>query len=365
MARKIRRMTWTDRLIIEKLFNSHASYRTIAKRLGFSVAAVYKEVQRGLCEQRDGKTWKTYKAYSATIAQDDADWQASAKGYAVKLGHNHAYARTVSARILSGESPDQIVGDLRSRREWTVSTPTLYRYIDQGYIPNVTNKDLWQKSKRKKRKYQKVRASRAPKGTSIERRPSSVASRSTFGHWEMDSVIGKAKGKKQSLLVLTERQTRFEIIFRASAKTSAATVAALSHIVPHFPEGTFQTIAVDNGSEFQDADGIQALVPGLFYCHPYTSCERASNENANRIIRRFLPKGQSLRDVKQKDCDAVARFMNNMHRKVLGYRTAAELFQEQLDLLRQHNAVQAPSPIASGSGPVPALVSAPTAPPLL
>lgn len=112
-----------------------------------------------------------------------------------------------------------------------VSTPTLYRYIDQGYIPGVTNKDLWKKSKRKKRKHKKLKAARTPKGTSIERRPLIIASRSTFGHWEMDSVIGKVRGKKQSILVLTERKTRFEIIFRVSAKTSAATVAALSHIV--------------------------------------------------------------------------------------------------------------------------------------
>ena len=335
MARKYRRMTWIDRLNIEKMRKQGASYSAIARKLGFAVSSVYYEIQRGLCEQLDGATWKIYKAYSAQVAQDDADWQASGKGHSVKLGHNHTYSRTVSDRILSGESPDQIVGDLRSRNEWTVSTPTLYRYIDQGYIPNVTNKDLWQKSKRKKRKYRKLKAAKAPKGTSIERRPLVVESRSTFGHWEMDSVIGKAKGKKQSLLVLTERQTRFEIIFRASAKTSAATVSALSHIVPRFPEGTFQTITVDNGSEFQDADGIQALVPGLYYCHPYTSCERGSNENANRLIRRYLPKGQSMRKVTQRDCDAVARSLNNMHRKVLGYRTAAEPFAEELARLRQ------------------------------
>ena len=130
----------------------------------------------------------------------------------------------------------------------------------------------------------------------------------------MDSVIGKARGKKQSLLVLTERRTRFEIIFRVSAKTSAATVSALSRIVPRFPEGTFKTLTVDNGSEFQDADGIQALVPGLYYCHPYTSCERGSNENANRIIRRFLPKGKSMRNIRQKDCDDIASRMNGMWR---------------------------------------------------
>lgn len=339
--KKYSRMTWTDRLNIEKLFNAGASYRAMSRKLGFSVSSLHYEVQRGLYDHLDSKTWNILKRYSATIAQDDADWQASAKGGVVKLGHNHAYARTVAARILSGESPDQIVGDFQAQDQWTVSTTTLYRYIDKGYIPGVTNKDLWQKSKRKKRKHRKVQASKAPKGTSIERRPLAIDSRSTFGHWEMDSVIGKARGKKQSLLVLTERRTRFEIIFRASAKTSAATVAALSRIVPRFPEGTFKTLTVDNGSEFQDADGIQALVPGLFYCHPYTSCERASNENANRIIRRFLPKGKSMRNVRQKDCDAVARYMNNMHRKVLGYRTAAELFEEELARLRQDSAAPA------------------------
>ena len=146
----------------------------------------------------------------------------------------------------------------------------------------------------------------------------------------MDSVIGKVKGKKQSLLVLTELKTRFEIIFRTSAKTSAATVSALSKIVRRFPSGTFQTLTVDNGSEFQDADGIQSLVPALYYCHPYTSCERGSNENTNRLIRRYLPKGQSMRKITQRDCDSISRNLNNMHRKVLGYRTAAELFEEHL-----------------------------------
>ena len=115
--KKYSRMTWTDRLNIEKLCKQGASYSAIARKLGFAVSSVYYEIQRGLCEQRDGKTWKTYEAYSATIAQDDADWQATARGCPIKLGRNHAYARTVAARILSGESPDAIVGTMRAREE--------------------------------------------------------------------------------------------------------------------------------------------------------------------------------------------------------------------------------------------------------
>ena len=329
------RMTWNDRLSIEKLYNSGASYREIAREISFAVSSVYREVQRGLYDHLDSSAWKTINRYSAQVAQDDADWQATAKGRPLKIGKRHDYAELISRRILSGESPDQIVGNLRAEKIWTVSTPTLYRYIDRGYLPGVTNKNLWQKSRRKKRIYRKLRAARPPKGSSIERRPKEIDTRTTFGNWEMDSVIGKAKGKQESLLVLTERMTRFEIIVKPGAKTAKAVVSALSKIVGRFPEGTFQTITVDNGSEFSDCDGIQRLTNTVYYCHPYTSCERGSNENANRIIRRFIPKGQSMKRVTQKKCDAVAQYMNNMHRKILGYRTAAELFEEQLEILRQ------------------------------
>jgi len=109
---------------------------------------------------------------------------------------------------------------------------------------------------------------------------------------------------------------------------------ALCKIVRRFPKGTFKSITVDNGSEFQDEKGIRTLASSVYYCHPYTSCERGSNENANCIIRRFFPKHQSMKHIKQKDCDAVAHYMNNMHRKILGYHSTAELFEEELAALK-------------------------------
>lgn len=332
--KQYRRMTYTDRLIIEKLYNSGCSYRAIAHRLGFSVSSIHYEIKRGMYLHRDSDTWKDIPRYSATIADDDARWQATAKGGILKLDKNYAYANEVSKRIIGGESPDAIVGDLRGQGKWTVSMPTLYRYIDQGFIPGITNKNLLVKS-RKKRTYSHVKqAARPPRGMSIERRPGAVNSRHTFGHWEMDTVIGKAKGKGQTLLVLTERLTRYELILKMLDKTALSVERAFSKLTETYPQGTFQTLTVDNGSEFSGYDGLKALTGEVYYCHPYSSWERGSNENANRIIRRFFPKGKSLKDRTQKDCDAAAQFINNMHRKVLGYRTAAELFEEQLALLR-------------------------------
>ena len=150
----------------------------------------------------------------------------------------------------------------------------------------------------------------------------------------MDSVIGKAKGTGQTLLVLTERLTRFEIIIKLQNKTAQSVESALSKTISQYAPNTFQTITVDNGSEFSGYHQLKQHTQEVYYCHPYSSWERGSNENANRLIRRFFPKGQSIADRTQADCDAAAHFINHMHRKSLGYATAAELFEAWQERLR-------------------------------
>ena len=335
---RYRRMTWVDRLKIEALYNTNHTYQYIAKATGFAVSSIHREVQHGLYPHMGAELTRRPMRYSAQIAQDYADAQATSHGVAIKLGHNYAYAQAVSQMISMGCSPDVIVSTFKRKGEWTVSTPTLYRYIDLGYIPNVTNADLQEKPRRIKRKKRTVRAARPPKGASIERRPSHINHRLTFGHWEMDSVIGRAEGQAESLLVFTERKTRFEIIVRTKAKTSAATVRALEYTLSKFPKGTFKSITVDNGSEFQDCYGMEHDKKGnkrlqIYYCHPYCSSERGSNERANRIIRRYFPKGRSLSRVTQKRCDEVAHLINTMPRKILNYATAEELFLQEIAAL--------------------------------
>lgn len=333
--RKYRRMDWSDRLRIEALYNAAHSYRSIAEQIGFSVSSVYAEIQHGLYPHMGAETTRRPYHYSAQIAQDYADFQATSKGVEIKLGKNHDYARDVAQLVRTGVSIDIIVNTKKRRGQWTVSTSTLYRYIDRGYIPGVTNKQLPEKLRRKQRRHNTVKAARAPKGLPIDRRPHEIDSRSSFGHWEMDSVIGKAEGKSQSLLVLTERKTRYEIILRVRSKTMTATVRALESTLSKFPTGTFRTITVDNGCEFQDCQGMEKDRQGnkrltVYYCHPYSSWERGSNERNNRVIRRYFPKGKSLARVTQKDCDRVALAINSMPRKILDYHTAAELFEQEL-----------------------------------
>lgn len=216
--KKYRRLDWSDRLRIEALYNTGNSCSMIARHLGFAPSSIYREVKHGLYEHMGAETTKRPWRYSAQIAQEYADYQSTAKGTDIKLGTNHDYAREVAQKVRLGISIDTIVNVKKRNGQWTVSTTTLYRYIDRGYIPGVTSKHLPEKPYRKQRRKSTVKAVRAPKGLPIDRRPEDVAHRKTFGHWEFDSVIGKAKGQKQSILTLTERKTRFEIILRTQAK---------------------------------------------------------------------------------------------------------------------------------------------------
>lgn len=330
-----RHLDWSDRLRIESLYNTGHTCLYIAKYLGFASSSIYREVKHGLYEHLGAETTKRPWRYSAQIAQDYADYQATSKGSEIKLGKNYAYAKEVAAQIRQGVSIDTIVNVKKQKGQWTVSTTTLYRYVDLGYIPDVTNKLLPEKNHRKKRHPHTVKAAKAPKGLPIDRRPQDIDARTAFGHWEFDSVVGNAKGQRQSILTLTERKTRYEIIFRAAAKTSAATVAALNKIIRQFPKGTFQTITVDNGSEFQDCYGMEHDMQGnkrltIYYAHPYSSWERGTNERNNRIIRRYFLKGKSLAKVTQKQCDAVAASINAMPRKILDWHTAQELFEQEI-----------------------------------
>lgn len=276
--------------------------------------------------------------YSAQIAQDYSDFQATVKGTSIKLGHHHDYARYVAEQVKLGVSLDCIVGSLKRRGEWTVSTATLYRYVDCGYIPGVTNKDLPEKPKRKHRKSHVKPAARPPKGDSIENRPTEIAARDSFGHWELDSVIGKSRGRNESILTLIERKTRYTLCMRVRSKESAVTVKALDRALSKFPKGTFKTLTVDNGCEFQDCYGMEHDRYGnkrltVYYCHPYCSCERGSGENVNRLYRRYFPKGKTLKHVTQRDCTRAADAINSMPRRILGYATAAELFAAELAAL--------------------------------
>lgn len=225
----------------------------------------------------------------------------------------------------------------------SICVSTLYSYIEKGVFLTLTNADLPEKPKRK-RKYRKVReAKSAAAGDSIDRRPPEVDDRNTFGHWEGDTVYSKKDGSK-ALLVLTERLTRREIIMRIKDRTAESVIKALDRIERKFGADLFaklfKTITFDNGKEFSDVERLErsALRKGkkrtkVYFCHPYSSFERGSNECQNKMIRRRFPKGTDFGKVSDAEVAKAEAWVNNYPREILGWQTSEILFQAYLAAL--------------------------------
>ena len=203
----------------------------------------------------------------------------------------------------------------------------------------MTEEDLLYKGDhRKPEDRDRQKRARPAKGDTIEQRPEEINSRDTFGNWEMDSVMG-CKGSKAALVVLTERLTRYPVIVRVPDHTMESVVRALDRMERRmgakFRE-VFRSITVDNGCEFQDCEGMErskrARKPRtkIFYCHPYSAYERGSNENMNRIIRRFFPKGTNFDNVSAAEVAEVEEWLANYPRRILGWKTPKMLYDEYM-----------------------------------
>ena len=341
-----KRITYTIRLLIERLYNKeHMKAPQIAKMLGYTHQAIYYELKRGYWMKRN-YDWTETRQYSADRAQQAANFNRAAQGAQLKIENDHDTLTVIESLMLNRKlSPAAALATIE-REHIPVKTKmcvnTLYHYIDKGLFRRFTNKDLTRKGRRK-RKYRKVkRACTPPRGTSIDFRPPHIMQRNEFGHWELDSVIG-TKNKGQTLLVMTERKTRFELVFRSGDKSAASTVKALNRLEKRLGttkfKNIFKTITCDNGCEFADYENMELSARGnskrtqVYYCHPYSSSERGSNENQNGILRRFIKKGTPISKYSDYDIAKAAAYLNDMPRKLFGWQTARERFTAELSAL--------------------------------
>ena len=224
-------LTWNDRLTIEKMLREGYSKPQIARYLGVHYSTVYDECRRGAVElKRSDLT--TYISYSADVAKDYHLDRKKNMEKPLKIGKDHRLARWLVKTISEGYSPSAACSMLGKTPETTFSCTlcrqTVYKYIENGDLWPLTNKELRYKSDQK-RTYNRVKAAKAPRGDSIEHRPEHINNREEPGHWEMDSVVGK-KGTKAALCVLTGRVTRDEIIRKMHDDTAASVVGVLDRL---------------------------------------------------------------------------------------------------------------------------------------
>lgn len=335
----------TDRRKIEYGLNRGDTPKQIAAELHVHVSTIYREIKRARWEHLDGDTWIMEDRYNPDGAEKRYRENLAAKGAPLKIGNDHELADYLERKVIEEDrSPAAALADITIEGrtfKTSICVSTFYGYIEKGVFLNLTNKDLPEKPKRK-RPYHKVKTTkRAPRGESIEKRPEVINQRITFGHWEMDTVYSGKDGSC-ALLVLTERLSRKEIIEKMRDRTAISTVRALNRIERRFGAlfpRVFQTITVDNGGEFSDVKSLERSIlrkgrrTKMYYCHPYTSCERGSNECANKMIRRKFPKGTDFNKVSRSEVKKAEEWMNNYPREILGWKTAEIVFAECLEEL--------------------------------
>lgn len=331
-------LSFTDRLKIEKMLNQRRPVKEIAAAIHVHISTVYREIKRGRYEHLNSD-YTSEERYSPDQAEASYRANLAAKGPDLKIGADHKLAEYIEHRIADDSlSPAAVVGEIKAkglRFETSLSAGTIYSYISKGVFLQLTNKSLPRRGK-KKGTYRRIRASRPPCGESIENRPAEIAERKTFGHWEMDTVVGK-KGTRKVCLMLTERKTRNEIIIRLPDRTSESVVSAINRLERRFGKlfpHVFLSITCDNGPEFANGTGIEKAKrrkgkrTKIYYCHPYSSYERGSNENQNGMFRRKFPKGTNFANVTDAEIQAAEDWMNDYPRSIHGYHSARELFDK-------------------------------------
>ena len=337
-------LTINQRYQLEALLRAGTSVRKIAEILGVHRSTIYREKNRATYIHRNSD-WTEEKRYAPETSQECYQEHLKEKGRELKIGSDVKYAKFIERMIVDEKySPAAALMKAEEKDFKTkICVTTLYTYINRGIFLKLTNKNLPVK-KNEKRQYKRIRVQkRTSAGTSIEKRPEEINTREEFGHWEMDTVVGKQGVSKKSFLVLTERKTREEIVYLLKNHTAKQVVIALNRIEKQI--GTenfrkiFKTITVDNGTEFADFKGMENARRSnkkrttIYYCHPYSSGERGSNENNNKLVRRQVPKGIVFDDMTKTEVREMQDWINSYPRKLLKKKCSAELFEKELESL--------------------------------
>ena len=274
--------------------------------------------------------------YLADVAQRRHEENAARKGRGLKIDKDHGLARHIEHKIKTEKwSPAAIIGELCQRGwryEVRICVKTLYNDIDQQLFLGITNEDLPYKKNQgdQTAKSRRTVAWNNRDGKSIDERPDKVNRRKEFGHWEIDLVVGR-KGTKPVILTLLERQTRKSLYVLVKNKSQKEVLQALRRLQRRVKGDftqVFKNITADNGSEFLDGEGMKRATKceEVYYAHPFSSWERGSNENGNRMLRRFLPKRTDFSKLKPKELQRIEDWVNNYPRKIFGYKTAKDMY---------------------------------------
>ncbi len=316
-------LTLSEREDISRGIAAELSIRTIATKLDRSPSTVSREINRngGYCR------------YRAAQAEQVA-WDRAKRPKRCKLACHKPLSQIVAKKLQTQWSPQQIAGWLK--REYPgdegsqVSHETIYRTLfiqsrgalKKELLQHLRTKRVMRRSKHSSLKGQGL--GKIPNAVSISERPASVEDRAVPGHWEGDLIAGSSN---TFIATLVERHTRYVMLAKIDNKNTQTVISALIKQSKKLPDELYKSLTWDRGSELTDHQRFtMATDINVYFCDPQSPWQRGSNENTNRLLRQYFPKGTELSVHSQAKLNAVARQLNERPRKTLEYETPAERF---------------------------------------
>lgn len=321
--RASRCLSLSEREEISRSLVAHESIRAIASRLSRSPSTISREINHN----------GGYHQYRASRA-DTAAWERAKRPKPCKLACNPLLSKLVARQLKKGWSPEQVSGWLKrmysTDENLYVSHETIYKTL---YIQarGALKKELIQCLRTRRTKRRSKHSSRKGLGqgkivdaVSISERPPSVEDRAIPGHWEGDLIEGC---NNTYIATLVERHSRYVMLAKLADKKTATVIAALIKQSKKLPRELYKSLTWDRGCEltnhkqFTIATNIQ-----VYFCDPQSPWQRGSNENTNRLLREYLPKGTDLSVHSQARLNAIARQLNERPRKTLEFESPADRF---------------------------------------
>ena len=280
-----------------------------------------------------GRNRTSRGVYSAQVANKLARARRYTKPTGIVLKNAHIRAYVVGG-LRARWSPEQIAGRLPiDYPGMTISHESIYLYVyEQARKKNTELYRCLPSKRRKRTHWYRTRSRDSILGagkTSIADRPDEVNDRRTFGHWEVDLIIGRRNAS--AICVILERTSRCVVLGVLIDKTAARMYHALVTTLGALPRALRTSMTVDNGSENACHRDLTALLGiAVYFCDPYKSWQKGAVENMNGLIRRCFPRGTDFSSIDRRDVIALQQALNNRPRKCLGYRTPYEVFSEVL-----------------------------------
>ena len=261
------------------------------------------------------------------------------KGYRPKQAHQFALNRrnkawfrieastwiVIESLIRQEWSPKQVSDWLKENYGLQISHEWIYQYILMDkHAGGDLHCHLRCRKKRRKRYGSYNRRGKIRNRVSIDQRPAIVDTRKRLGDWEVDTIIGK--GHRHAIVSLTERKSRITLLKKVERKTAQAVADAVIELMKSLPVRT-HTITADNGQEFADHERIaKELNTDVYFAHPYSSWERATNENMNGLVRQYFPKKCNFTSITETEIKFVMERLNNRPKKCLGFKSPNQVF---------------------------------------